>query len=76
GTIGPFWCSKTDQVLGDVQKQSLMEIIDSPAWKRFDTTAQECNLCMNSSTVESSLFYYAGFWASRRYLKFAADYAL
>jgi MoaA/NifB/PqqE/SkfB family radical SAM enzyme len=76
GTIHPFWCRKTDHILGDVQKQSLKEIIDSPAWKKFDATAQECNLCMNSSTVESSLFYYAGFWASRRYLKFASDYAL
>lgn len=76
GIIRPFWCRKTDQMLGDVTKQSITEILDSPAWKAFDETSHGCHQCMNSSTVESSLFYYAGFWASRRYLKFAADYAV
>ena len=75
GIIRPFWCRKTDQVLGDVTTQSIPEILDSPEWKAFDETVRDCHKCMNSSTVESSLFYYAGFWASRRYLKFAADYA-
>lgn len=76
GIIRPFWCQKTDHVLGDVTKQSIRVILDSPAWKAFDETASDCHQCTNSSTVESSLFYHAGFWASRRYLKFAADYAV
>jgi MoaA/NifB/PqqE/SkfB family radical SAM enzyme len=75
GIIRPFWCRKTNEVLGDVTQQSIPELLDSTGWKAFDTAARGCRQCMNSSTVESSLFYYAGFWASRRYLKFAADYA-
>jgi MoaA/NifB/PqqE/SkfB family radical SAM enzyme len=76
GTIQPFWCQKSDHILGNVCKQPLADIITSPAWKEFDTLAKECSLCVNSSTVESSLFYYAGFWASMRYLRFALDYAV
>lgn len=75
GTVRPFWCRKQSGLLGDVKKQSLLDIITSPAWREFDAAAQGCHACTNSSTVESSLFYSAGFWASRRYIRFAADYA-
>lgn len=75
GKVRPFWCRKSNTILGDMKYQPLMEIITSPAWKEFDAMAKGCHACTNSSTVESSLFYYAGFWASRRYIRFAADYA-
>jgi MoaA/NifB/PqqE/SkfB family radical SAM enzyme len=76
GTVRPFWCRKSDGILGNARTQPLAEILASPVWKAFTAASQGCSLCTNSSTVESSLFYYAGFWASRRYLRFAADYAL
>jgi MoaA/NifB/PqqE/SkfB family radical SAM enzyme len=76
GTVRPFWCRKQIGLRGDLKTQSLLDIITSPAWKEFDAAAQGCHACTNSSTVESSLFYSAGFWASRRYIRFAFDYAL
>lgn len=75
GKVRPFWCRKCKGILGDLKTQSLQEIITSLAWKEFAEIARECHACTNSSTVESSLFYSAGFLASRRYIRFAADYA-
>ena len=75
GAVRPFWCQKNASLLGNVRTHRLSDILSSPSWKEFDAVAEGCSRCTNSSTVESSLFYSAGFWASRRYIRFAADYA-
>ena len=57
GEIFPFWCRKTNRLLGDLRKQSLSEILHSAPYKEFAQTAEGCNLCNNSVTAETSFFY-------------------
>jgi MoaA/NifB/PqqE/SkfB family radical SAM enzyme len=57
GEVFPFWCRKTDKVLGDLRKQSLGEILHSAAYKGFMKKTGGCHLCNNSVTVETSFFY-------------------
>ena len=57
GEILPFWCRKTSKILGDLRKQSLGEILESPAYKEFAGKTRGCGSCNNSVTVETSLFY-------------------
>lgn len=57
GEILPFWCRKTSNVLGDLRKQSLSEILESPEYQAFEKITKGCDLCANSVTVETSLFY-------------------
>jgi len=82
GKIKPFWCQKTSMLLGDLRKQSLGEVLSSPSFKEFAELTRGCNLCNNSSTVESSIFYSARRFLSKfyrwnnPYLRFIMDYAL
>lgn len=82
GKIKPFWCQKTGRVLGDLRKQSLEEIMYSPSFRKFAEITKRCNLCDNSTTVESSIFYSARRFLmnyykwNNPYLKFISDYAL
>jgi len=82
GKIKPFWCQKTSRVLGDLRKQSLSEVLYSSSFKEFAEITKGCNLCNNSSTVESSIFYSArrflinSYSWNSPYLKFILDYAL
>lgn len=77
GIIKPFWCEKTNSILGDLRKNSLSEILRSPSFKEFSRVSRECNSCVNSSTMESSIFY--SFRHALRsplpYCKFLLDYA-
>ncbi len=57
GKVTPFWCKKTNHILGDVRKQSLGGAIYSAAFKEFAKMTDGCSLCSNSSTVETSMFY-------------------
>lgn len=57
GKISPFWCRKSDRVLGDLRKDRLEDILLSTSFKNFRETTRDCNLCSNSANVESSLFY-------------------
>jgi len=82
GKIKPFWCQKTSRALGDLRKQSLSEVLYSPSFKEFAEITKGCNLCNNSSTVETSIFYSArrflinSYQWNNPYLKFILDYAL
>jgi len=82
GKVNPFWCKKTDSLLGDLRKQSLSEVLNSDSLKRFAETAKGCSLCSNSTTVETSMYYsvrrfFANYYKwNNPYLKFLADYAL
>jgi MoaA/NifB/PqqE/SkfB family radical SAM enzyme len=82
GKVNPFWCKKTSVPLGDLRKQSLSEVLNSNSLKRFYETAKNCSLCVNSTTVETSIYYSARrffanyFKLNNPYLKFLADYAL
>ena len=82
GKVNPFWCKKTDSLLGDLRKQSLSEILNSSSLKQFAETAKNCNLCSNSTTVETSMYYsirrfFTNYYKwNNPYLKFLADYAL
>ncbi len=57
GKIIPFWCQKSNSVLGDLRNHSLSEVLYSRSFKKFVETTKWCNLCNNSSTVEASIFY-------------------
>ena len=82
GKIKPFWCQKTSRVLGDLRKQSLSEVLYSSSFKEFAEITKGCNLCNNSSTVETSIFYSPrrflinSYRWNTSYLKFILDYAL
>lgn len=82
GKVNPFWCKKTDSVLGDLRKQSLSEILNSGSLKQFAKIAKNCNFCSNSTTVETSMYYstrrfFTNFYKwNNPYLRFLADYAL
>ena len=82
GKVKPFWCQKTRKVLGDLREQSLSEIIHSPRFKEFAEITKNCNLCGNSTTVETSIFHSAMHFFknyykwNNPYLKFISDFAL
>lgn len=82
GKVNPFWCKKAVNPLGDLRKQSLGEVLNSGSLRRFADVAKDCNLCVNSSTVETSMYYsvrrfFANYYKwNNPYLKFLADYAL
>lgn len=82
GKIKPFWCKKTKDTLGDLRKQTLMEVIHSSAFKNFTEISKGCSLCNNSSTVETSVYYstrrfFKNYYKwNNPYLKFISDYAL
>lgn len=82
GKVKPFWCQKTRKVLGDLREQSLSEIIDSGPFRQFAEITENCNMCGNSTTVETSIFYSAirffrnCYKWNNPYLKFISDYAL
>ena len=82
GKVNPFWCKKTDSLLGDLRKQSLSEILNSSSLRQFAETAKNCSLCSNSTTVETSMYYsmrrfFTNYYKlNNPYLKFLADYAL
>jgi MoaA/NifB/PqqE/SkfB family radical SAM enzyme len=57
GEVAPFWCKRSNSVLGNVRKQSLGSILHSPSFNEFVKTTEGCRLCSNSSTVEVSMFY-------------------
>ncbi len=82
GKVNPFWCKKTDSLLGDLRKQSLGEIVNSDTLKQFAEIAKNCNLCINSTTVETSMYYstrrfFTNYYKwNNPYLKFLANYAL
>ena len=82
GEVKPFWCQRTRKVLGDLQNQSLGEVIDSRAFRQFSKIAKNCSLCGNSTTVETSIFYSTIRFFSNchkwnnPYLRFISDYAL
>jgi len=80
GQIRPFWCQKNNQILGDLRKQSLGEVLHSSPFEEFARIASFCNLCNNSSTAEVSMFYsYKRFLSNcfkipNPILRFIADY--
>jgi len=82
GVIAPFWCRKNSQPLGDLREQSLGSILCSDRYEEFVKTVKGCNLCVNSVTAESSLFYSARrfftncFTTHNPILRFIADYSL
>lgn len=67
GEVRPFWCQKSDGVIGDLRKQSLGEILSSASFKAFVGTVNGCNLCNNSTTVEISMFYSAKVFIKNRF---------
>ena len=82
GKVEPFWCRKTSQVLGDLRRQSLSEILGSSVFRGFMEMAEGCNLCTNSTTVECSVFYSAKRFLTNLYnprgpyLRFIRDFAM
>jgi MoaA/NifB/PqqE/SkfB family radical SAM enzyme len=81
GKIKPFWCQKTNEILGDLRKQSLSDFLHSPSYEKFRKTAWNCCLCKNSCQVETSMFYSIKHFLMRLFqvnnsiLKFTLDYA-
>ena len=78
GKVQPFWCSKASMTLGDLRRQSLGEILDSNPFREFSEVASGCSSCVNSSTVEASIFYSARHFLMNpySYLRFILDYAI
>jgi MoaA/NifB/PqqE/SkfB family radical SAM enzyme len=82
GVIAPFWCRKNSQPLGDLREQSLGSILCSDRYEEFVERVKGCNLCINSVTAESSLFYSATrflancFGTHNPIVRFIADYSL
>lgn len=82
GTIKPFWCQKSNQLLGDLRKQSLSEIMDADPMREFAKISQGCRICKHSTAFETSVFYstqrfLANLYRPRNpYLRFIADFAL
>jgi pyrroloquinoline quinone biosynthesis protein E len=75
GKIKPFWCNRTSKVLGDLRRHSLSEVLHSSSFRKLAEITEGCNLCNNSSTVESSLFYSTKN-SLKNPLKFILNYAL
>lgn len=81
GKVRPFWCQKTNEVLGDLRRQSLSDFLQSPSFREFRKTAWACCLCRNSGQVETSMFYSIPRFLMRLFqtknsiLKFIIDYA-
>jgi len=59
GKVTPFWCRRSNSVLGDLRKQSLGKILNSGAFEKFARMAKDCKLCNNLTALEVSLFYSA-----------------
>jgi MoaA/NifB/PqqE/SkfB family radical SAM enzyme len=59
GEVRPFWCKRSNHVLGNIRKQSLGSILHSRSYDEFIKMTDGCKLCSNSSTVEVSMFYSA-----------------
>lgn len=74
GKIQPFWCTRTNKVFGDLRKQSLAEVLNSKAFTKFGEISKGCHLCVNTPTVETSIFYYL-FWTWEN-IKLIMNYAL
>jgi MoaA/NifB/PqqE/SkfB family radical SAM enzyme len=81
GKVSPFWCRKSSKILGDFRKQSLNEIVHSPALREFAETSRGCSLCSHSTAFETSIFYSARrfltnvYSPSSPYLRFVIDFA-
>lgn len=81
GKIKPFWCQKTDKIIGDLRKQSLSEFLHASPYREFRKTAWNCSLCKSSCQVETSMFYSISHFIMRLFqtnnsiLKFIIDYA-
>ena len=57
GEITPFWCKKNSQVLGDLRRQSLGEVLSSGPYLQFVKMTDGCSNCYNSVNLEASIFY-------------------
>jgi hypothetical protein len=57
GEIVPFWCVKKSEVLGDLRKQSLSEVLYSDSYVKYAKSTDTCSRCNDSVNVETSMFY-------------------
>lgn len=57
GEITPFWCTRNGEVLGDLRKQSLGDVLCSDSYAKYARSTDHCSSCSNSVNVETSMFY-------------------